>query len=254
MKIYGLQWDIRWEDKPGNFEIVRRLTRQAAPERGSLVVLPEMFATGFSMNAVAIAEDCDGHTEQFLSGLASSLQCSVLAGAAIRDTDGRPRNKCLVFGPDGKLAASYTKIRPFNPGGESAHYTAGDKVCLFDWGGVSTAPFICYDLRFPELFREAARVGRPRLLAVIASWPAKRLHHWPRLLQARAIENQSYVIGVNRIGSDPSFEYAGRSIIVDPQGEIIADAGSLECVISASLDIESLDQYRKGLPFLDDME
>jgi omega-amidase len=115
------------------------------------------------------------------------------------------------------------------------------------------SPFVCYDLRFPELFRDAARKSRPELFVVIANFPKKRIQHWTRLLQARAIENQAYVMGVNRIGTDPYYEYSGDSIIVDPDGEILANAGSEERYISAELDLAKLTKYRSGLPFLNDM-
>ena len=119
---------------------------------------------------------------------------------------------------------------------------------------LSIAPFVCYDLRFPELFRSVAATHRPDLFVVIASWPEKRLTHWLRLLQARAIENQAYVVGVNRVGADPFYQYPGRSVIVDFNGEFLADAGDKEGCIQAAIDLEVLRKYRQGLPFLDDMK
>jgi len=114
------------------------------------------------------------------------------------------------------------------------------------------APFICYDLRFPELFRMAVRQGA-QLYVVIANWPASRVHHWVTLLQARAIENQAYVVGVNRCGSDPKVAYAGRSLVVSPRGVILADAGGGERVLSAELDLAALQAYRAEFPVLQDM-
>ena len=171
----------------------------------------------------------------------------------MRGRDGHPRNKALIFSPAGDLLAFYAKMQPFTPGGEHEHYQAGQKPVAFRWGGCAVSPFICYDLRFPEIFREAASVHRPEVFLVIANWPAKRIQHWERLLQARAIENQAYVAGVNRLGSDPYYTYPGRSLIIDPQGEILADAGDSEGCIRAQLDLAVLRQYRTGLPFLDDM-
>lgn len=253
MKVLGIQFDIAWENKPANFAKVRQMLAQAAPESGSLVVLPEMFATGFSMNAAAIAELPGAETTGFLTTLAREFCVTVLAGAAVLGIDGRPRNHALACAPDGSLLASYAKMRPFSPGGETDHYAAGDQVAIFRWNECSVSPFICYDLRFPELFRAAARAQAPELFAVIASWPAKRVSHWVRLLQARAIENQAYVIGVNRVGNDPYFKYSGRSLIIDPQCEILADAGEIEGCVSAALDLPALRQYRHGLPFLADL-
>jgi len=253
-KVMAVQLDIAWEDKPANFDRARKLVANARPEPGALVVLPEMFATGFSMNSDAISEPAGGPTEHFLASLAKEHSCWVIGGAAIRGRDGKARNKALVLAPNGSLAAVYAKMRPFNPGKEGRFYTAGRKTTVFDWAGLKVATFVCYDLRFPELFRKTTAAHRPELFVVIASWPEKRVGHWVRLLQARAIENQAYVVAANRTGADPFYTYPGRSIIADPQGDIIADAGRAEGIISARLDMPSLRKYRKGLPFLDDLE
>lgn len=253
MNVLGLQFDIAWEEKPANFSKVRRLLKDAAPERNSLVVLPEMFATGFSMNAGAITEPPGGETDQFLAGIAREFGVCLMAGAARQWPGGRPQNQALVFAPDGALIICYAKMRPFTLGGEREHYAAGENLTVFRWQDCTVAPFICYDLRFPELFRQAAAAHRPELFTVIASWPEKRILHWVRLLQARAIENQAYVLGVNRIGKDPHFAYCGRSIIVDPHGEILADAGAQEGYLGAKLDLPTLRKYREGLPFLADL-
>jgi len=254
VNVIALQHDIAWEDKPSNFATVRRLLTEAEPGKDSLVVLPEMFATGFSMNADTIAEDYGGSTEQFLAGLARGFGVWLVAGAAMRGRDGHPRNKALVFSPAGELLAFYAKMQPFTPGGEQEHYRAGQGPVVFRWAGCTVSPFICYDLRFPEVFRAAVAAHRPELFVVIANWPEKRISHWVALLQARAIENQAYVVGVNRLGSDPFYAYAGRSLIINPQGEILADAGDREGCIHAQLDLAALQRYRKGLPFLEDMK
>jgi predicted amidohydrolase len=252
--VVGLQIEIAWENKSANFSMVRRLLARAAPEKNALVVLPEMFATGFSMNVDLVAESYGGETEQFLAATAKEFGVYVVAGAAMRGRDGRARNKALIFSPLGELLAFYAKMRPFTPGGEKEHYIAGEHPVTFRWNETTVSPFVCYDLRFPELFREAAAAHRPELFVVIASWPDKRIHHWVALLQARAIENQAYVIGVNRIGTDPYYSYSGRSLIVDSQGIVLADGGSAEGFISAQLDLASLQKYREGLPFLADMK
>lgn len=254
MNLIGLQYDIAWENKPANFATVRRLLKAASVPRDSLVVLPEMFATGFSMNASAITEERGGETEKFLADVAKQMGLTLIAGVAARDQDGQARNKALVFSPAGELICSYGKQRPFTLGAEEQHYAAGGKCVAFLWGDCTISPFICYDLRFPELFRAAAARHRPELFVVIANFPAKRVSHWIQLLRARAIENQAYVIGVNRIGDDPFYSYCGHSLIVDPLGEIIADAGSGEGVTCGTLDLENLTKYRAGLPFLGDLK
>ena len=127
MNLIALQLDIAWENKPANFARVRSLLENAVPEPGSLVALPEMFATGFSMNTNAIAEAYGGETEQFLAGVAKEFGIHLIAGAAMRGRDGKARNKALVFSPEGKLIAFYAKMHPFTPGGEADHYTAGER-------------------------------------------------------------------------------------------------------------------------------
>jgi omega-amidase len=254
VKIIGLQLDIAWEDKSLNFERARQLLAKASPEPNSLVVLPEMFATGFTMNAQSVAESYQGPTEQFLKQLSAEHRVYLIAGAAMRGKSGQARNKALIFGSSGELLGFYAKMRPFAPGGEDGHYVAGTTPIAIECNQIKVAPFICYDLRFPELFRQVAAAHRPELFVVIASWPEKRVNHWIRLLQARAIENQAYVIGVNRVGRDPFYEYPGRSLIVNYDGEILADGGGAQGIIQAHLDFEALNKYRVGLPFLADLK
>jgi predicted amidohydrolase len=252
MNIACVQFDIAWEDKPANYARVLALLRAAEVPRRSLVLLPEMFATGFSMNVTAIAEEQGGTTEQFLAKTARDFGIFLLGGTVAKGAHGKGRNECVVFTPEGQLLARYCKMQPFTLGGEMAAYEPGERALVFSCAEIMVAPFICYDLRFPEVARSAAR-QRPHLMTFIANWPNTRLHHWPRLLQARAIENQCYVAGVNRIGNDPRFQHSGRTMIIDPHGEIVADAGSAECVIQARLDVPWLEDYRRAFPALDDM-
>lgn len=252
MRVYGLQIDIVWERKGPNHERVLSMLSDLGPESGSLVVLPEMFASGFSMNVAEITDSGSNETEEFLAATASRFGIYLLGGVVTSEPGGRGRNESVVYDPAGKQIARYQKIRPFTLGGEAEHYRAGAATRIFEWGGFNVAPFICYDLRFPELFRVAAARGA-NLFTVIANWPAARISHWECLLRARAIENQAYVIGVNRCGRDPYLEYPGRSLIIDPSGAVIAEAGAEETVITAELDREHLDSYRRDLPFLADL-
>lgn len=252
MKVFCCQHDIAWENRGPNHARVKALLTSVDIPRGSLVLLAEMFACGFSLNIPAITEGAARETEKFLAGTAHELGIYLLGGVVGNGTNGRGRNEAVVFSPEGREVARYCKTRPFTPGGETAHYEAGTGPVFFQWAGCKVSPFICYDLRFPEIQRLAGQ-QRTQLLTFVASWPDARLAHWVKLLQARAIENQCYVAGVNRIGTDPQFHYSGRSIIVNPMGEIIADAGDRECVIGAELDLVSLAEYRQKLPFLADI-
>jgi predicted amidohydrolase len=252
MKVIGLQLDISWENKPANHAKASAMIEAAKPQPGSLVVLPEMFATGFSMNVAAIHDSDDRETQDFLAKTAADYRIYLLGGVVTKDVSGRGRNECVVYSPQGLEVARYCKLQPFTLGGESDNYVAGENTCLFTWADFTVAPFICYDLRFPEIFRAAVRRGA-NLYTVIASWPIAREEHWITLLKARAIENQAYVVGVNRSGRDPNFVYPGRSIIVHPSGEVLADAGIEESFLSVELNLEDLAEYRRKLPFLNDM-
>lgn len=253
MRVACCQLDIAWEDRPANYRKVRQLIGEAQLAPGSLLVLPEMFSTGFSMNLAATREDTPSSTESFLASLALEQGLFVLGGMAVADADGRVCNQAAAFSAKGELIARYSKIHPFTPGGESQHYAAGTEIIDFDWQGCRVAPFICYDLRFPELFRCAVKRGT-QLFVVIANWPARRVDHWLTLLQARAIENQAYVVGVNRCGRDPTSSYPGRSVVVDFQGIIRLDLGASEGVDSAQLDLTALDIWRLEFPALKDMQ
>lgn len=252
MKIYGLQIDSIWENKAPNHAKVSALLDRAKPVAGSLVVVGEMFASGFSMNVAAI-HDSDSHeTQEFLSRTAAEHKIYLLGGVVTKDASGLGRNESVVYSPEGKEIARYCKLQPFAPGGEKANYVSGNDICLFPWQEFTVASFICYDLRFPEIFRVAAKRGA-NLITVIASWPDVRVDHWLTLLKARAIENQAYVIGVNRCGNDPKLYHSGRSSIFDPSGKLLADAGSEEGWIEADVDLKLLEDYRRQLPFLADI-
>jgi predicted amidohydrolase len=252
MNFYGVQLDITWENPEANFKSVRKLLERTPPEKGALIALPEMFATGFSMNAAKIAEQMEGPTATFLSDIAKTFAVTVIGGVALSCDGSKPRNEALVFDASGQRIARYCKLHPFTLGGERDCYAPGEDVVTFPWNGFTVAPFVCYDLRFPEIFRRAVKRGAT-LMVVIANWPEARITHWLSLLQARAIENQCYVIGVNRCGMDPTLRYPGRSVVVDPTGVIVADAGNQERVFSTNLDPKLVETIRTKLPFLPDM-
>jgi omega-amidase len=253
MKIYCCQFDIAWEDKAANYRTVHDLLTAAKPTSGSLILLPEMFATGFSMNVAGVAEDpIDGPTLHFLSQCAEELGIYLMGGFVSVGSDGKGQNQLAIFGPRGERIGDYAKIHPFSYGEESRHYAGGDRISRFAWADAKVSPFICYDLRFPEIFRIAVRDGT-EIFTVIANWPQPRESHWLALLRARAIENQAYVAAVNRVGADPKVAYNGHSQIIDPRGNILADAGEDACVISAEIDLQSQRDYRKQFPALADM-
>ena len=252
MELLALQHDIAWEDRETNHAKVRTLLDAARPQRGSLIALPEMFASGFSMNLDRIADNETRASERFLCDIAKQHGAYVIGGLATKRADCRGLNEAVAAAPDGRVVTRYAKIHPYAPGKEAQHYAGGDAIVAFDAGnGFTVAPFVCYDLRFPEIFRAAMQRGA-NVMVVIASWPSPRVEHWITLLRARAIENQCYVMGVNRCGNDPYLPYPGRSLVIDFRGNVIADAGDREGIVRADADADALKQYRAELPFLAD--
>jgi omega-amidase len=252
MKVYCCQLDIAWENKVENFKKLRAHLAATRPDRGSMVVLPEMFSTGFSMNVAAISEQAAPGAVQFVRDLATEYSVTIVAGIVNQTPGGKGLNEAIVISPEGKELTRYTKIHPFTFGKELEHYQRGQSIHSFEWNSLKVAPFICYDLRFPEIFRSAVRQGA-EMYVVIANWPNKREQHWVTLLQARAIENLAYVIGVNRAGADPKLVYPGRSLIIDPHGNILADAGAAEGIISAEINPDVVRCWRQEFPALTDI-
>lgn len=253
MHIAAVQLDIQWEDRHANHARVRRLIEGAAIPAGALVVLPELFDVGFSLNTAKTDPGDPSESEAFCRTLAREGNFTVLAGVVARTGEGRFANEAVAFSADGVERVRYRKMHPFTLPGEHLHYIAGTKWAGFQDQGVHVAPFICYDLRFPELFRPAARAGA-ELIVVIANWNGKRSEHWVRLLQARAIENQAFVLGVNRSGRDPHVLYDGRSALFDPHGNEMFQADAREQVIIAEIDPQIARDWREQFPALRDME
>jgi predicted amidohydrolase len=226
---------------------------KAAKEGCDVAVLPEMFTTGFTMNlsAVEVVKDpSDGKTAQLLSELAKRLGIYIIAGVAVRPEDKeKGLNMAMVYNREGQEIASYTKNRPFPLLEEEKHFEKGEEPVVFELDGMPASVFICYDLRFPELFRAVA--GKALAVFVIANWPSSRAEHWTSLLRARAIENQCFVAGLNRTGTDGnSISYSGFSLVYDPMGKLISWAGEGEEILMAIVDPEEALTVRNKYPFL----
>jgi predicted amidohydrolase len=250
MRVSFAQFDIVWEDRRANYEKVELFAKDASLNGAQLLVLPEMFSTGFSMNTAVTAEKIDGKTASFVRALAKEYQLAVLAGLVLEGDEGKGRNSSLVVDKSGCDLAVYTKTHLFAYADEQAHHQPGDGPVVFELDGIRCASYICYDLRFPELFRETAETCHA--VFVIASWPKPRQTHWDTLLPARAVENQQYVIGVNRIGRGGELEYSGGSVVYDPQGNPITAAGDKEGLFLADISKESVLKTRNAMPFLRD--
>ena len=251
MRVIGCQWDIAWENSAANYARVEKLLGEAGS--ADLIVLPEMFSTGFTFDVDVAAEAEPSTSEVFLKKLADRHKAAALGGLVRKNSDESGCNELIAFDPSGKELGRYQKNRTFSYAGESRFYRRGRELTVFHWQDWKVAPMICYDLRFPELFRRVTAKGA-ELIVVIANWPSVRLDHWLTLLKARAIENLAYVVGVNRCGSDPNHQYPGRSVVIDPWGEVVADAGCEEGLVDVTLDHDRLRRCREEFPVLKDLE
>ena len=249
LHIVVCQLDIAWEDKAESHRRAAALLEQARPPKGALVVLPEMFSTGFSMNVDATAEGNERPSERFLTDTARRLEACALGGVVTRERPGvLGLNQAVAFGPDGSELARYAKIHPFSFAGEDRRFARGRDVVTFAWGGFTVAPFVCYDLRFPEVFRVAALRGAT-VLVVIANWPAPREAHWLALLAARAIKNHAYVVGVQPVRPRPP-----RRPTLGAAGSWTREGGPGRGgrggeAMWADLDLEAVQAYRREFPF-----
>jgi len=252
MKVASIQLNIVWEDKQANFERAASFIERAKRDNCDLVVLPEMFNTGFSMNADSISEPVNTKTSKFLSEIAKKHQINLIAGFVEKNAD-KNENIALFIDRKGQIKSRYVKNYPYSCAGEDQFYASGDEQVVFQLEDHPASVFICYDLRFPELFRKVAR--QIELMFVIASWPKPRQMHWETLLKARAIENQCFVVGVNRIGKDGNnLEYGGGSHVYSPSGEDLSRGDEDQEYIVTEIDFSEVTSARKSLPFLNDIK
>lgn len=250
MRVAAVQHDIVWEDPKANFARLSPWIAAAAGAGADLVVLTEMYSTGFSMRTDELAEPPGGPSTQFLLEQADQHDL-YLAGSVPERPEGAdlPSNTLLLAGPGGELSR-YRKIHPFTYAGEHEHYRAGDEYVTVDVRGVRTTLFVCYDLRFADEFWATARSTDCYL--VPANWPSTRRSHWTSLLRARAIENQAFVVGCNRVGEGGKLTYAGDSRIIDPAGEILAGAAGGEALLVTDIDPRVVERTRAEFPFQQD--
>lgn len=250
MRVAALQSDIVWEDPEANFRRLRPWIASAAAAGARLLALPEMFSCGFSMAAERIAEPEGGPSARFLADEARRHGLW-LAGSIPERPQGAPRpfNTLVLAGPAGE-AFRYRKIHPFSLAGEDRHYGSGDRHVTVSVEGLRLTLFVCYDLRFADEMWACAEATDAYLF--VANWPESRRRHWQVLLEARAIENQAWVVGVNRVGEGGGLRYPGDSRIVSPRGEVVAAASGGETMLLADLDPEEVRRTRRELPFLPD--
>ncbi len=251
MKLALYQMSPVWENKEASMVEIQK-TLQASPPEVDLLIFPEMSLTGFTMNADRVVEDVQGTSVSFFCEIAKQYHTAVIGGLVLGE-DGNNYNCALYADKNGIVQGVYRKMHPFSYSGEGMHYTAGGDLAVVMDNGMRIGLTICYDLRFPELYRLYAKQGVD-LMVNIANWPLSRINHWQALLEARAIENQCFIAGVNRIGKDPALGYNGRSAVIDPMGSILIELGISNVVGVVEIDPGEVPATRKRFPFLEDMK
>jgi predicted amidohydrolase len=253
LRIAAVQHDIAWDDREANFEHLAPMVAAATRDGAGLVLLTETFSTGFAVDLPGWGEPRGGPSATFLQDQAKEHgawvggSCPEIRPDAPAD-DQRPSNTFVLAGPDGTVHR-YEKLHPFGYGGEEQHVRAGTELVTVEIEGLRCSLFVCYDLRFDEMWQVAPDTD---VYLVPANWPTKRSLHWRTLLQARAIENQAYVVGVNRVGDGGGLGYTGDSRIVHPQGELLATGDADEAILIAEVSAAEVQATRERFPFLGD--
>lgn len=257
MKITLLQQDIVWGDLGTNQDLAEKAI--LAAERSDVYVLPEMWSTGFATDPMGVAES-DGRSLGWMQRMAASMDAAI-AGSVATEVDGKYYNRFYFVTPDS--CRWYDKRHLFTYGGEDKRYTAGSERVVVEWRGVRFLLQVCYDLRFPVFSRNMPADGCPSqentqgydVALYVASWPDSRRHVWDALLVARAIENQCYVCGVNRVGDDPQCHYDGGTMSIDAYGRVVARCDdNVSCGVTFEVDMERLARFRQKFPVLNDAD
>ena len=251
LKIGLVQYSPVWESPKASIEKINSLLSSYDLDDVGLLVFPELSLTGFTMRSKLLSEEIDGISFRYFMDLSKKLKLDIFAGV-IENYDNKIYNSLIHFDNKGLIRVRYRKIHSFSNSGENKNYSSNRTPVTTKIGKITFGLSICYDLRFPELYRFYGK-EKVDVLCNIANWPTPRISHWDKLLQARAIENLSYMIGVNRVGTDPSLDYDGHSAVIDPMGNVIVSSNEEEIII-AELDTEKVKETRNDLPFLKDIK
>lgn len=247
LNVYLIQTALNWENPAANR--ARLQWHMGQTTAGSLVVLPEMFGTGFTMNPQDWAESMDGETVQWMKALSADRM--ICGSLAIVENNCFYNRFLAIF--QGEIVAQYNKRHLFSYAGENESYTPGEETCVFQFHGWEIAPFVCYDLRFPAWIRKTLASGNasiPQCLLFVANWPSARIAAWDALLKARAIENQAYVVAVNRVGNDgKGIAHNGHSQVLRFDGDYLMQPHEREGLAHVVLEKGPLQQYRSKYPF-----
>ena len=247
MKITLCQSNIKWEDKNSNYVAAKKFVEDAAYQNSDLILFPEMSFTGFSMNTT-ITKEAYHETINQIKEYAVQYQIAIGFGW-VKDCGEKSENHYTVIGKDGIIISDYAKIHPFSYSGEDKKFQGGDQIAFFELDQIMFSTFICYDLRFPEIFQAASK--RANVIIVPANWPAKRSEHWKSLLKARAIENQVYIFAINCVGEVGDLQFSGDSCVINPNGDVLKELSGQEGIIEFNL-LDDVEDYRNSFQVKND--
>lgn len=252
IRVACVQMDIEFGNPSLNYSKASTLIEKAAKTSADIIVLPELWTTGYDLkNLNTTVEDEARTASAFLKGQAIAHKTNIVGGSVANKTAEGIENTMLVFDRSGRLMGKYSKLHLFKLMDEHLHLAAGKEKGLFSLENQKFAGLICYDIRFPEWVRTHTLAGAEAMF-IVAEWPQQRLEHWRALLIARAIENQCYIIACNRSGSDPNNTFAGHSLVIGPWGDVIAEAGESEEILTAEIDLDEVRQARERIPIFTD--
>lgn len=247
MLIAICQYNIKWEAKTENLERASSFIKAAASKHADIILFPEMSLTGFSMNILNTGETVDNTVKQIRRLAKANGICIGIGWVRLSGSKGE--NHYTIIGNTGEVISDYVKIHPFSYAKEDDYFASGDMLTHFDICGMPCSNFICYDLRFPEIFQAVS--DRAKLIIVPANWPKRRAEHWKCLLRARAIENQVYIVGINCVGKVGDLDYSGDSCVINPQGDILCTLSEEEGLLYQEIK-DNVQRYRDSFRVKDD--
>lgn len=251
MQIACIQSDVILGDSKANFNNMKLKIKEAVEKKANTIVLPELWTTGYCLEEINDHINEQNLIINELMSIAKSENVTIIAGSFPIVNQNGVTNTLVVINDHGEVEKTYDKVHLFQLMNEHHYLQAGEKDGLFNLNGITAAGFVCYDLRFPEWIQAHSLKGA-KVLFFVAEWPIQRIDHWEILLKARAIENQCYVVGCNRVGQDQANTFGGGSIIIDPWGEIISKGGTSEEIIFGEIDSKKVDEIRSTIPIFED--
>ncbi len=252
MKIACVQMDIAFGEPEKNLTAIEKYIEEASNAQVDVIVFPEMWNTGYALDKLDSLADREGSiTRKLLSQLAKKHQVNIVGGSVATKRADKYFNTMYIVDRTGKIVAAYDKAHLFKLMDEHVYLNEGQSMNVFELDGITCGGVICYDLRFPEWIRTHTLNGA-KIMFIPAEWPKQRIDHWQLLLQARAIENQCFIVAVNRVGKDPNNEFNGHSMVIAPWGELLISNQTAEGILYAELDLEEVDRVRKTIPVFQD--